>query len=190
MDIVAADTSGKTKDSDHWFDRGVDRFATGTRIASVLPGATLVRYQSVNTFAGKVLKAAHPEPIRVMCILDHGYVNVGNSYESSVTGETHNWALIEFGSQVVGHHNFAEHEEAFGILAPVLNRSSHVVFLNCLVGRDPALLYKFAALWDCRVTGCTDTQTGLELVNIWKGEWVTVDPDKRYRRTTSHPLYG
>lgn len=200
MDIVAADFTGEMNEmghevklgmsSDHWFDRGVDRFAARMRVAQLMLGAKVVEYNSVNTFAGRVLKACDGKPIRRLCVVDHGYRNVGMTYDSQVTGETHAWVHLEFGREIVGHNNFDSHEKAFGLLTPVLRRDSKVVFLNCQGGRDPMLLYRFAKLWGCPVAGSTVDQRVIETVNMWIGEWVTVHPDKRHERTTTHPLYG
>lgn len=192
LDVYAVDVSLKTAitgDKGNGLGALAEAIAIGFRVGSLSWGTERVTFRSIKSFVQNILdQFPSNKNIGTMMVLDHGYAIADTEYKSSKYGTTHNQAVVEFGKEVISHGNFATHKKTLEKLAPLFDSNSRVVFLNCMVGQDPALLKKFAEVWGCRIAGNTTTQMGLELGNINRGKWVTVTPKGQMTISSSHPI--
>jgi len=201
MDILVGDFHGGKAHGGGAFDQVlVDPLATWIRSSAFfLTNVTFVKMDGIHSFVNGVLGRAGGSKVENLYILDHAYGVAGGTYEGGTPdqqparGGEWNVVQVEFGSTTLSHQNLGGWEATLKRLRPVLGGGSHVVFMNCLVGRDAALLTKLATIWGCPVSGPTTVQSAGEIINILNPRdalWTTATPDKKVRQSVSHPIWG
>ncbi|WP_305908738.1 hypothetical protein Q9L42_009195 [Methylomarinum sp. Ch1-1] len=199
MDILAGDFQGGLSQGSSLFNGLMDALASQIRGTNFrLSVDETVQIDGISSFVEGVLDKSGGQQVEHLYILDHGYEIAGAGYKATLDGKIgagRNWSRVqvEFGSTKLGHSNFRVYQPQLQKLQKVLGRGSHVVFLNCSVGKDAALLSRLATLWQCSVSGPTALQAAGELINMLNlkdGMWTTAHPGKNIRQTRTHPVWG
>ncbi len=197
MEILAIDFHGSTSQEPSVWGTVGDVVASRMRAASFLfnqDDVEMVQMDGVSSFVDRVLGASGGRKVQRLYTMDHGYTVGGAKYRMSHGGQfgkgpEWNKIIVEFGSVGVSHDNFNAYKPTLAQLAKVLGPGSQVIFLNCSVGNDAALLCRFANLWQCAVTGSTVLQRGLEIQNLFRGKWVTGRPGGKVSSSLDHPVW-
>lgn len=189
QDVYAFDRSLKSSQQTGDKRDYLEIIPIGFRVGALSWGTERVSFYSIKSFVQNILEQFPSDKIvGTLMVLDHGYLMAGKKYVSHTYGTTHNQTQVEFGNEVIMNGTFKKHKSTLEKLAPLFDSYSRVVFLNCMIGQDPALLKEFAGVWGCRVTGNTTTQMGMELGNIHRGKWVTVTPKGQMAVSSNHPI--